>query len=309
MPAFPNVAVFLQLVRAANPTYSRFKTSSLAPLLTVLNSASGTAGEVAAAITNLVNHPDAHHVNKANKYKTALHYLQRSYPIPQGQWVALGAARSRAVRYTQTPIPPVFNPYGPNMYNANLFTRLQAACQWEGNPARSVEDFVYTAPAAVGAVLIHLDAVQLGMNDMIDGMRVVDHMKSVLKAIRHRNGGVCALHIGHTPPVCAALQPDFNAFPAPVPVNELGHRHMGSFHLAFRNFVTSYPTVVVMGFDASICVRGNLFGANEYPAPPVVLGTSSLPPITGLADVVTSRALLVSVGAINGQEYGLINGW
>jgi hypothetical protein len=306
MPAFANVAAFLQLVRAANPTYARVKSSSLAPLLTVLNSAAGTAVQVATAITNLRNVVDATYGNKAIKYKVALHYLQRAYPVPLGQWVELGATRSRAVRYVQAAIPPVFNPVGPGMYN-NV-ARLQPVCQWEGVPARSVEDFVYTAPAAVGAVLIHIDAIQGGMHQAIDGMRVVDHMKSVLKAVRHRNGGVCALHIGPTPPVCADLFPDYNAFAAPVAVNELGNRHMGAFHLAFNNFVALYPTIVVMGFDADICVHGNLFGMPEYPAPAPV-GTNSLPPLTGQADVVTSRALLVTPGTINGNSYGLINGW
>jgi hypothetical protein len=63
-----------------------------------------------------------------------------------------------------------------------------------------------------------------------------------------------------------------------------------------------------MGFDGTICVRANLFGSPEYapPSPPAP-GTSSAPPITGLADVVTSRALLVGTGVINGAEYGLIN--
>ena len=66
-------------------------------------------------------------------------------------------------------------------------------------------------------------------------------------------------------------------------------------------------TIVVMGFDSDICVRANMFGSQEYAANPVV-GMSSLPPLTSQADVVTSRALLVTVGTVNGAEYGVLSG-
>jgi hypothetical protein len=305
MPVYANLTPFLQLVKSVNSKY--FKShSSLSPLVDLLKSANGTATLVAAAITNLTNVADAVYGSKALKYKAPLHYLQRTYPVPQGQWVVLGASqRSRAARYSQAPLPPVFNSYGPGMYNNPQ--RLQPVVQWEGAVVLSVEDFVYTTPGAVGAVLIHVDAIQPGMHLIIDGMSVVDHMKSALKAVCFRNGGVCALHIGATPVVCAELLADYNAFPAPVAVNELGHRHMGSIHAAFNTFVGLYPTIVVMGFDSDICVRANMFGSQEYAANPVV-GMSSLPPLTSQADVVTSRALLVTVGTVNGAEYGVLSG-
>jgi hypothetical protein len=307
MPAFPHVATFLQRVNAVNPTYSRFKNSSLTPLVAILNNPAGTAVQVATAITQVRNVADATFGNKANKYKSALHYLQRLYPIPQPQWVALGAVRSRAVRYTQTALPNPFNAHGPNIYNPSFTQRLQPPSLWEGITAQSVEDFIYRSAAPVGAVLIHMDAHQPGMDKVVDGMRVVDHIKSVLRAIQHRGGGVCALHIGATPPVCPALAPEYNACANRVAVNELGHRHMGSFHAAFNNFVTRYATVVVMGFDADVCVRANLFGAPEYAAN-AVAGDSSLPPLTSQNDIVTSRALLVATGPLQAAEYGLIRG-
>jgi hypothetical protein len=306
MPAYPQTAAFLQLVRAANPTYSRVKTSSLAPLVAILNSANGTANQVIQAINQVKAAADPVYVNKANKYKIALNFLQRTYPIPQGQWVRLGAQRSRAARFTQTAVPNPFNPFGPGMYNA--VARVPSPSAWEGAGAQSIEDFIYTAAGPVGAVIIHMDAPQGGMETLIDGMKVIDHIKSVLVAIRHRAGGACALHIGNTVPVLAALQAEFNACVANnVVVNEQGHRHMGGFHAAFNNFVTAYATVVVMGFDADVCVRANLFGATEYAANPQA-GDSSLTPITGQADVVTSRAVLVTPGTIGTAEYGVLRG-
>ena len=304
MPIYGQTAAFLQLVTAVNPTYSRIKTSSLAQLVAILRNVNGNAGQVTAAINQIKAQADPTYINKANKYKNALHFLQRTYPIPTAQWVPLGAQRSRAVRFPTVPMPAPFNPYGPGMYNA--VQRLQPQGQWEGVAARSVEDYIYTAAGPVGAVLIHVDAHQPGMDIVVDGMRVIDHMKNVLRAIQHRGGGALALHIGNTPPVLPALQAEFNACVANrVVVNEQGHRHMGGFHAAFNNFVTGYATVVVMGFDADVCVRANLFGATEYPANPVN-GTSAIRPIAAQADVVTSRAVLVTVGTIQQPEYGPI---
>ena len=304
MPRYLQTAAFLQMVRAANPTYSRVKTSSLAPLVAILNSPNGTANQVVAAINRIKATADPVYVNKANKYKNALHFLQRTYPVPLGQWVTLGAARARAARYTQAAMPPAFNPLGPGMYNG--VQRLRPANQWEGAAAQSVEDFIYTAPGPVGAVLIHVDGHQNGMDVVVDGMRVIDHMKATLRAVQHRGGGACALHIGNTPPVLPALQVEFNACVANrVVVNEQGHRHMGGFHAAFNNFVAGYATVVVMGFDADVCVRANLFGTTEHPANAVV-GTPALTPITAQADVVTSRAVLVTMGVIQQAEYGVL---
>ena len=306
MPAYPQTATFLQLVRAANPTYSRVKTSSLAPLVAILNSATGTANQVIQAINQIKAAADPVYVNKANKYKVALNFLQRTYPIPQGQWVRLGAQRSRAARFTQTPMPNPFNAFGPGMYNA--VQRLPSPSAWEG-AAQSVEDFVYTAAGPVGAVIIHMDAHQPPMDTLIDGMKVIDHIKSVLVAIRHRAGGACALHIGATVPVLPAIQAEFAACAANnVVVNEPGARHMGGLYAAFNNFVTAYATVVVMGFDADVCVRANLFGTTEYAANPQV-GDSSLTPITGQADVITSRAVLVTPGTIGTPEYGVLRGF
>lgn len=58
-------------------------------------------------------------------------------------------------------------------------------------------------------------------------------------------------------------------------------------------FAQGKAAVVVMGFDADICVRANLFGAPDH------LPAGGLaPPLTSVANVVTSRALLVTGGTI-----------
>lgn len=309
MPAFAQIPAFMLLVQAANPTYGRFSPlvrSSLAPLIAVLNNVNGTAAQVVAEIALLRGQADVMHVNKAVKYKEALHFLQRQYPIPQAQWEVLGANLARAVRYTQTAMPPIFNPYGPNMYNPHFTDRVTPVCAAVATPSQSVEDFIYTSAAPVGVVMIHLSAYQNGMYHMVDGKRVVDHMNSVLRAARHNHGSACALVI-NAPGVCADLATEFNAFGNQLLVNETGHYHLGSVHAAFRTFITTYPTIVVMGFDASVCVRANLFGSPEYPHGAVV-NDNALDPITTMANVVTSRALMVTQGPIIGAEYGLLTG-
>ncbi|WP_293935612.1 hypothetical protein [Iodobacter sp.] len=304
MAVFAHVVTFMQFVRAVNTSYSRFRTSSLAPLVAVLNDPAGTTLQVVAEIVRIRGLPDAVYVNKANKYKKALHYLQRMYPVPRAQWVPLYAQRARAVRYTQAAMPVAFNPLGPGMYNQTH--RIHPVCQWEGAPnPLSVEDFIYTTAGAVGVVMIHLTGTPNGIYERVDGMRVVDHMKSVLTAIEYRNGGVCALNIGAAP-LCPDLQAEFNLC-ANMLVIELGARHMGGVHAAFNTFVTGFATIVVMGFDADICVRANLFGTAEHVAGSAV-GASSVAPLTTQADVITSRAMLVTVGQISGVEYGLIQG-
>lgn len=296
----------MALVNAANPTFGRFAPlvgSSLGPLIAVLNSPNCSAAAITNAITALRNQADPLHINKANKYKNALHFLQRVYPIAPAQWVPLGAHRSAAVHYAQTAMPAIFNPLGPGMYNA--VTRLTPVCTAVATPSQTVEDFIYTSPAPVGVVMIHMSAYQNGMYQLIDGKRVIDHMNSVLRAARHNHGNACALVINATS-VCADLAVEFNAFGNAVLVNETGNYHMGGAQPAFNNFVALYPTIVVMGFDASICVRGNLFGTTEHTS--TALGANSITPLTAQANVVTSRALLVETGSVTGPEYGLLTG-
>jgi hypothetical protein len=133
--------------------------------------------------------------------------------------------------------------------------RLTAPNNWEpAAAAESVEDFIYKNPAAVGVVLIHLSAVEPRMDTIFDGMTVTDHMKSVLRAVAHRNGGACALHLTNTA-VCAPLVPDYNAVPVRVEVRENAGRHMGSRNAAFNTFIGNYQTIIVLGFHADICVR------------------------------------------------------
>ncbi len=122
------------------------------------------------------------------------------------------------------------------------------------------------------------------------------------------------LHIHANPPVCGQLQTEVNLFPGNLTtsVNETGNAHMGNRHQAFRDFVNNNGTMIVMGFDANVCVRANLFGAEEYYDDNIGNAHKTVPPIVSMADVVTSRAMLVSatpIAPIQHQgEYGALLG-
>jgi len=307
MPLYPlpKLTHFLALVHATNPTYNKKKSSSLLPLIAVLKNPAAYAAQVVQAITALKARTDPMYGNKANKYKNALHYLMRTYTIAPSHWVGLGAGpKCRALRFTRTALPAVFNPYTVPLNYSAPQVRHAAPNNWEpAAAAESVEDFIYKNPAAVGVVLIHLSAVEPGMDTIFDGMTVTDHMKSVLRAVAHRNGGACALHLTNTA-VCGPLVPDYNAVPVRVEVHEHTPKHMGSRHAAFNTFIGNYQTIIVMGWDANICARANLFGTFEWPDG-AMPGTNSLPPLVSQANVVTSRALLVTLGVIDSMpQYG-----
>ncbi len=302
MPQYRRINEFLQRVHQANTRYERVKRSSLRPLLAILNNHTGTSQQVRQAIATLAATADANYRNKANKYKEALYFLQRTYPIAPGQRISVNPQASRAVLYNRTAMPPNFNAYGHGMYH-----NTARVVSLNNMMNKTVEEYLYTVPGHKGIVLIHLGSFQAPMSTRIDGWPVLSHMKSVLRVARDVNCNICVLHMGGNPEVCPELANEVNAFGNRVVVHEVGNHHMGNHHQAFRNFVRRHSSVVVMGFDADICVRANLFGTTEY-----FPDHRTVPPIISMTNVITSRALLVTTGTINPVghqgEYGQLYG-
>ena len=108
-------------------------------------------------------------------------------------------------------------------------------------------------------------------------------------------------------PVCAELQATANAFEGRKRDLHITPEHMSGCSAIYRNFAANHDHVVVMGFDADVCVNANLFGAPEE-----MPDGSFVPPLTSMTHVVTSRALLAMQGQIfpfdNRGEYGVLNG-
>lgn len=329
MPAYNNPG-FMQRVRRANPTYARIKSSSLRSLIAVLNDPNGMLGQVRFELNALRNKADGSYRTKFNKYREALCFLQHTYPVPAGVRVPIGGPNTtEAVHFQQTAMPHNFNAWvapDPQAEAARYEARVRGLApppvhvtdRLVSNNIQglgmTVEEYIYNTPGAKGIVLIHLGGFQAPMSNLFDGWSQLVHMQSVLRAANVMNHNICVLHMGNNPPVCGQLTAEINLFGNRVVVHENGHHHMGNRHQAFSDFVANNGTMVVMGFDANVCVRANLFGSEEYYVDPnnVANTHATVPPILSQAPVVTSRALLVSAGPIqpvqHQGEYGALLG-
>jgi hypothetical protein len=292
MPAYANLLTFMARVNAANPTFERHKNSSLHSLIAVLSNPAGNAVQVINALAAIP-------ISKTKKYKNALYYLVSNYPGVAPFHLNLGVAipgnKANAAMFTQTALPPVYAPGPP---------AVQKVVALSAFLNQTVEQYLIANPGT-GIVLIHLSQFQPNMNDLFDGARVVDHMKSALRVGLDNNADICVLY-QMAPPVCPNLQAEVNAYPAARRTLALVHpQHMGMRDINFQAFVNNHPDIVVMGFNASVCVRANMFGAPEQ-----MPAGGWVPPLVTRANLITSRAVLVTGGNIaplgHQGEYGVL---
>jgi hypothetical protein len=295
MPAYAQINNFMNLVRAANPQFERVLNSSLRPLINVLNNVAGTGVQVCTAIAALP-------ADKVKRYLDPLYYLLSTYPgLPANAATNLhmGALdKTNAALYQTTPRPPNFNPSGP--VNARVFVTPPSAFA-----NLTLEQYILGNRATTGVLLIHLSSPQPGMDSLFNGRSTITHIKSVLRTARLTGCPVCALTMEANSDVCPFLRPEYNQIHNPIRVYE-PHTHMGGNHLAFRNFAASRANIVVMGFDANVCVFANVFGSME-----TMPDGSFKPALVSMGNVVMSRAGLVGTGGVSsntptfGQaEYG-----
>lgn len=304
MPAYAQLNQFMNLVRTANPTYERVAsrtfgtigTSSLRPLIAILGDHAGTAIQVANAIGQL---PTV----KVKRYLTPLYHLLATYPgLPPATAdnLNMGAlAQSNAALYQQTVMPANFTPTAPNPNNLRFVTPVSAFQN------QTIEQYMLINRATTSVLLIHLSGVVGGMQTLFEGRSTIQHIVSSLRVARLLALPVCALTMDANADVCAPMQGEYAQLPNTTRVF-VNDRHTGAHMPQFLNFVTARPNLVVMGFDAGICVFANVFGCTDI----LANGTFS-PPLSTLANVVMSRATLVSTTPISsntptfGQaEYG-----
>jgi len=274
MAASQKLHEFIARVQAVSPNFEQ--KNWLRPLIDVLNDIHGSLHNVRDVLADV---PPA----KAKRYKNALYYLLGTYP----GWSTLVNSvnfgpleKLNAAEFSKTDLPQGYNPARPKadrIITASRFLNM------------TVEQFLISSPGA-GVILIHLSKHDEGMGMVFDGEKCIDHIKSVPRVANDNKRDLCILHT-ETPPVLAALQAEVEA--SEHKVNVLEKQHMGARQQPFLTFAQSHNEVVVMGFDATICVEANLFGAAE------TMGDRSFgPPLTTLCNVVTSRAVLVSTGAL-----------
>lgn len=277
MPAYQKIQKFMDLAKGANPTFERVRKSSLRPLINILNSNNGNAQQVRTALTGIAS-------VKANKYKKALYYLLRTYPDLAQYAASVNFAplgKLDAAEFPRVDLPGGFDPSPPK------FDRIVTKSKFLG---MTVEQYLL-ANADAGLILIHLSGHDKGMDLVFGGETCLNHIKSALHVARKMGRDVCVLYM-EDPPVLPALEEELGGIKNKVMVLEK-RQHMGARQKTFLDFAQKHDHVVVMGFDATICVEANLFGA-----PDKMDDGSLAPPLTTITNVVTSRPVLVCTGTI-----------
>lgn len=294
MPRYHQFVAYMADVKRANSHFERIVKSSLRPLNTLLQNPASTAVQVRNAIQAL---PAA----KTAKYRDALWYLMATYPgfnainLPVGLH---GQGTTNTALYTQTALPLNYDP------STRPPRRNRPPSAWQN---MSAEQWLLSTGGTIGILLVHLSGFQNAMNNLFNGRRSVDHMNSVLRIGRLVGADLLCLHMEGNA-TCPQLSEAAGAYGGNKTDLHITPQHMGGRSQVYRNFAANHNHVLVMGFDANICVNANLFGSPEKMPP----NNDFVPPLTSLTNVTSSRALLVSNGVIfpfdNQGEYGVLNG-
>jgi hypothetical protein len=295
MPQYPRpmMTTFRNHLRTANPDIEKglaakvFGKSSLQPLIGLLDSQTTTPLQLYKAIADLP-------ADKAIRYQVGLTYLLQSHPAVVTTGIRpedLNVARTNktnAVRYTRTPLPARYRPDGPQ--NQRVF--VEPPSSFTG---MTLVQYILANPDTTGIVLIHLATVNPSLQVQFHGRSTLEHITSVVRVARLVGCPVCVLSI-NAPHLCAPLLAEYDRIPVARRTLVVEPAHVGTNHLAMRNFLTNKTDVVVMGFDASICVFANVFGSQER------MGGADSPfksPMITMANLVMTRATTACVGPIS----------
>lgn len=268
---------------------------------------------VTAEIGALARVRDTGHGSKLRKYREAIAFVENTFPIHPGLRQAPTGMGIEAVRYLRNPVAPTAQFPGGNINHGSLTMSRSPA---QVGQDLTVPDFLDANAATTRVLLIHLGAAQGDMALNWDGIPALDHMNAVLATAAQRQIHVCILcdphHRGlgvNVPPpgdaVCAGLRNAVNQLaPTHVRVADGGAQHSAFHDPAFAAWASTpgVDSIVVMGFDADICVRGNVFGVAEQAAN--VMPPRVVPALINLVDVITARPLLSGGNAGTIQQLG-----
>ncbi|MES2824915.1 MAG: hypothetical protein V4732_15025 [Pseudomonadota bacterium] len=312
MAKYPDVNMlkFRQELKKVNPsidsglTNKTFGKSSLQPLMAILNNVGGNATEVYKAIAALPT-------IKADRYKVGLKYLLKTYPGLNDFGIKFEDLRlsstkeTKAALYTQTPLPGNFNP--ENGKGQGQFVKPTSSLL-----NMSIVNYILSNPGTTGILLIHLgESNSVGMDQQFSGRTTLQHIQSVTRVARVMGCPICVLSMAKSGQehLCETLQAEYNQFAN----NKRRVVHEPKYHTATNqqemlNFLASRSEIVVMGFDATICVFANVFGSAE---PMSLANAQYRPPLITFANLLMSRATLVTKGPLNcktaslgADEYG-----
>ncbi|MGG5887261.1 hypothetical protein ACLF3G_08975 [Falsiroseomonas sp. HC035] len=301
---------FLLRLRAVNATLDRglsasvFGKSSLQPLVALLKTTGCTPLGIYRAIAAL-------EPASVDKYRDGLSFLLRSFPGLSGTGIQLDDLRSQpipqvqAALYTKSITPADFNP--DNRRGQGIFVKPPSTSM-----GRSIVKYLLANPADAGLLMIHLgSADSAGLDESFNGRTSLQYMTSVLRVARMLGCPITALSMAKAGEehLCPVLLTEFMQ----VPKTRRLVIHEPAFHTATNQpamlaFLRSRPRVIVMGFDATICVFANVFGSEEKMSEH---DATFRPPLINFADVVMSRATLACKGPLNAKtqtfgkaEYG-----
>lgn len=324
MPRYPaaNFTRFMNLARAADPNLDaalnrmRPRRSTLKPLVDLLNEDTCSRMKVRKALLGLADKSGGTYVTKANKYKEAIYYLERTYPgLEPGFRISVKPRQSEAARFVQTATQPQGQTEWKSWVNPDTMQAMWSPyCTNFTAPAPSnaerlgmtVEDYLMQNPQTAVILLIHMQNPQNDRTILWDGWSAEHHMGMVLDVAQKLLIPLCVLKfpgmIGD-PDVYPALAGIVNQFPNVVRVSQRAHSCV--LDQNFTNLLQGgRNTVVVMGFEADICVKANVFGSQQVsevavpqgggPAPAPL--PTLVPALVNEANVVTSRPMLLNGG-------------
>jgi len=279
MPAYTRLADFTQLVTAANPRF-RLAASSLQALFAILNDANGQAAQVVQAINAIPP-------RKRDRYERALYFLAATYPALARHllhWPPPG--RASVAMFVRKAMPANYAPWPPHYRRVVTDSALLH---------RTAEAYLLNT-ANVGVLVIHMQHVQAGFDTLIEGVKVIDHVVSVLTVARELGAPVAVLTQGGVPLV-DRLEAVVNGYVNRTDIL-VTTGHMGAKNPAYRQFAEACDSVLVVGFDANVCVFANIFGTMEFHPLPLGAPQGTVPnvlePLITMCDVVTSRAVVVT---------------
>jgi hypothetical protein len=303
MPVYlkKNFDIFMKKVKEANSSFERVKTSSLRPLINILQDVKCSSQLVSTQLRKL---PAA----KQQKYWSALLHLRQNFPqlplIPMLGGTSL--KKLNAAKFVRnTTLPAHWTDDFSGQAGANKLCKKQGygddapflfereiASQSNAFLNKSLEHYIFENRATVAGVLIHMGQKVSEMDNLVEGVSHTEHIISVINALAGVNAPLCVL-LQNTDTVCAQLREPVSRCNTTTVIEKKGH--MGGQKAEFQEFVSG-KTIIMMGYDGDVCVAANTFGSDELMHTTVGLQSKGrlVTPIINLADVVTSRAVLVT---------------
>ncbi|MEM7191045.1 MAG: hypothetical protein AAF439_15645 [Pseudomonadota bacterium] len=315
MPVFPapDYQEFVRLAQAAGSGLGRnwHADGALGPLGKLLRHNSDHLN-IVAAIRSLENTVDANHVNKMQKYRRAISYVEFNFPVPRPLWQIADDANSMAYRFNQNGTAPTCNFVEGGHVQYGSLTRTNGGVPTALN--LSIPDFIVANAGTTRLLIVHLGGTQGDMNIRWSGNTAAQHMSAAIRAAANNAVGVCILRDPHTgargvgvPTAANAVCPEIRTAVQQVPgpnvwVADSGHSHSFFHDPAFRAWITApnITNAVVMGYQADICVKANVFGVEEIDQS-INPGPQLVPSMLNVVNVVTSRPLLSNDGGAIGD--------